>query len=382
MGEKFDRVAIALSPEGMEYVILDAPVLIDYGQGQGPRGGVVSLKDGRFSAQTQGAGEAVMSGGSVEQGGTFSANLTLRNADGQRRVVVEAYPGPTSPPGAATLYLVGEPPALRMTSSTATIDLDGGAGKVSIYDSKGRAVIRMEASGAAITVGAKENHGDISILDAQGRTRIEMRGDGGVIRVFGHDSGGGIALFDTRGVDVIHLDGIAGTIHVGGQGNGGRIQVRNAEGNTTIGVDGDIGDITLSNGDCAEEFDVVDPTLAEPGTVLVIDDEERLAPSGVAYDRRVAGVISGNGPCRPGIVLNRRREFVKRPAVALVGKVYCKVDASLSPVAAGDLLVTSPVVGHAMAGRDPARTSGAVLGKALRAMTSGRGLVPILVSLQ
>jgi hypothetical protein len=382
MGETYDRLAIALSADGPEYVILDAPILTGEDQGPGPRGGFVSLKNGRFSAQTQGAGEAVMSGGSVEQGGTFSAHVSLRNAAGQRRVVVEAAPGPTSPPAAATLYLVGEPPALRMKSSSATIDLDGGAGKVSIYDSKDRAVIRMEASGAAITVGAKENHGDITILDAQGRTRIEMTGDGGVIRMFGHDSGGGIALFDPKGVAVIHLDGIAGTIHVGGQGNAGRIHVRNAEGNTTIDLDGDVGDITLSNGDCAEEFDVVDPTLAEPGTVLVIDDEERLAPSGVAYDRRVAGVISGHGPCRPAIVLNRRKAFVERPAIALVGKVYCKVDASLSPVVAGDLLVTSPVVGHAMAGRDPARISGAVLGKALRAMTSGRGLIPILVSLQ
>jgi hypothetical protein len=65
-----------------------------------------------------------------------------------------------------------------------------------------------------------------------------------------------------------------------------------------------------------------------------------------------------------------------------MGKVYCQVDASYAPVASGDLLTTSPTSGHAMKAVDRGRAFGAVLGKALRPLPGGRGLVPILVTLQ
>jgi len=48
----------------------------------------------------------------------------------------------------------------------------------------------------------------------------------------------------------------------------------------------------------------------------------------------------------------------------------------------GDLLTTSPTPGHAMRADDPGRAFGAVLGKALRPLADGQGLVPILVALQ
>jgi hypothetical protein len=66
----------------------------------------------------------------------------------------------------------------------------------------------------------------------------------------------------------------------------------------------------------------------------------------------------------------------------LSGKVYCRVDASYDCVEVGDLLVSSPTRGHAMKGSDPMRAFGAVIGKALRRLETGRGLIPILVSLQ
>ena len=68
-----------------------------------------------------------------------------------------------------------------------------------------------------------------------------------------------------------------------------------------------------------------------------------------------------------------------RTAVALMGKVYCKVDAGYSPIDVGDLLTTSPTPGHAMKAVDPARAFGAVIGKALRPMVAGQGLLPILI---
>lgn len=142
------------------------------------------------------------------------------------------------------------------------------------------------------------------------------------------------------------------------------------------------GDIFLPGADCAEQFEVVEPELAEPGTVLVIDDAGSLRRSQMAYDRKVAGVVSGAGDFRPGIVLDKHQCQESRRPVALVGKVFCKVDAAYGAVAVGDLLTTSTTPGHAMRAGDPMRAFGAVVGKALGNLRTGQGLVPILVCLQ
>ena len=38
------------------------------------------------------------------------------------------------------------------------------------------------------------------------------------------------------------------------------------------------GDVILTGADCAEDFDVKDAQALEPGTVMVIGDEDRLTP--------------------------------------------------------------------------------------------------------
>lgn len=134
--------------------------------------------------------------------------------------------------------------------------------------------------------------------------------------------------------------------------------------------------------DCAEEFDVAAAQQLEPGTVVVIDDEGALRESRDAYDKKVAGIVSGAGGYRPGIVLDRRASDIGRTVVALVGKVYCRVDAEYAPIEVGDLLTPSQTPGHAMKASDPSRAFGAVIGKALRPLQGGRGLVPVLVALQ
>jgi hypothetical protein len=141
------------------------------------------------------------------------------------------------------------------------------------------------------------------------------------------------------------------------------------------------GDIRLLNADCAEDFDV-DTEDIEPGSVLVIADEDRLRCSTQSYDRRVAGVVSGAGSYRPGLVLDNQGPSARRRPLAMVGKVFCKVDADHGPIEVGDLLTTSDTPGHAMAARDGARMMGAVIGKALRPLPQGQGLIPILVGLQ
>ncbi len=142
------------------------------------------------------------------------------------------------------------------------------------------------------------------------------------------------------------------------------------------------GDIFLPGADCAEHFDVAGDQQIEPGSVVVLSQDGLLTESREPYDRKVAGVISGAGPYRPAIVLDKQPAPRERQPIALVGKVYCKVDAEYASVGIGDMLTTSPTPGHAMKADDPAKAFGAVIGKALGNLSSGRGLLPILVALQ
>jgi len=93
-------------------------------------------------------------------------------------------------------------------------------------------------------------------------------------------------------------------------------------------------------------------------------------------------VVSGGGGFGPGIVLDQRRGLADRRPVALLGKVYGKVDAGGGAIPIGDLLTTAATPGHAMRARDQERAFGAVIGKALAPLAKGRGLIPILVALQ
>jgi hypothetical protein len=258
---------------------------------------------------------------------------------------------------------------VRDSAGKERIKLSAAGGDISVRTTDGKELLLFDSAVAGLYVGGEGNEGDVIVRDAAKKERIKLDGGEGDIWVK-NAAGKNLLLFDST---------VAG-LYVGGEGNEGDVIVQNGEGVQTIKLDGGQGDIILSNADCAEEFDMAD--LASPGNVMVIGDDERLAVSTIPYDRRVAGVVSGAGSHRPGIVLDRRPDGPKRPAVALAGKVYCQVDASYGPITGGDLLVSSSTPGHAMVAADPTRSPGAVLGKALRTWTEGRGVIPILVTLQ
>lgn len=71
---------------------------------------------------------------------------------------------------------------------------------------------------------------------------------------------------------------------------------------------------------------------------MVIDSEGSFRESDRAYDKWVAGVISGAGEFKPGIVLDEQKSSRNRIPIALLGKVYCKVDTSYGSIKVGDLL--------------------------------------------
>jgi len=145
-------------------------------------------------------------------------------------------------------------------------------------------------------------------------------------------------------------------------------------------------------GDLAEPFDLSDLNEVRPGLVLTIDAAKpgHLRVCDRAYDPRVAGVVSGAGGIRPGITLDPYNEDLEstdvgasaRAQVALTGRVYVWADATHGAIEPGDLLTTSDTPGHAQRASDRERAAGAILGKAMSSLDSGRGLVLALVSLQ
>jgi hypothetical protein len=142
------------------------------------------------------------------------------------------------------------------------------------------------------------------------------------------------------------------------------------------------GDITLTSADCAEQFEIGSDAIVEPGTVMVIDEDGALRTCEAAYDKRVAGVIAGAGDCKPAIILGNQPSQRSKQPIALLGRVYCKADARYGPITVGDLLTTSPTPGHAMKADDREKAFGSVLGKALRGLADGQGLIPVLIALQ
>jgi len=125
------------------------------------------------------------------------------------------------------------------------------------------------------------------------------------------------------------------------------------------------------------------PHLRE-GSVVIIDEDHpgQLKLSNRAYDRRVAGIVSGANGIKAGLTLKSQNIVDGGQNVALTGRVYAMADASSSPIRPGDLLTTSGTPGHCMKMIDPSRGRGAVLGKAMTSLENGMGTVLVLVSLQ
>jgi hypothetical protein len=151
-------------------------------------------------------------------------------------------------------------------------------------------------------------------------------------------------------------------------------------------VNGDLkvtGDVILTGGaDCAEDFEISSLDRVEPGTVMTLNDDGKLVQSKQPYDKRVAGVVSGAGDLKPGLILGRQQGHLNRVPLALVGRANCKIDADYASIEVGDLLTTSLTPGHAMKADNPVKAFGAVIGKALRSLKTGRELIPILIALQ
>ncbi|MQA90474.1 MAG: hypothetical protein GEU90_09590 [Gemmatimonas sp.] len=271
---------------------------------------------------------------------------------------------------------------------------DGSDGRLEVLDGDGTTTIVLNGATGNAGFGAVTggNAGAVFVKGDGGGNTIVLNGDSGDIAIGAVDGGvaGGVFVKGEDGDDTIVMNGATGNIGLGRFGTAGNVFVKNEVGNNSIHLSGATGNINLTGdirfsssvADFAEEFDLDEPGECEPGEVMVLHADGRLRRSFEEYDSRVVGVISGAGAYRPGIVLGRDESKQRRVPVAVMGKVLCKVDASSTPIAIGDLLTTGARPGHAMKVTDRAKGVGAVIGKALGSCKTGQGLVPMLVSLQ
>ena len=348
-------------------------------------------------------------------GNSGGGQITVYTGDGQYGVILY---GDVS--GGAQMYLYN-------TNNSVRLWLDGygssGGGQVLLYANNGSQTINLHGdSGGGGLIEVKNTNsltraildgqgsyggGDLYLYDADGSTTVLLQAaygsslgawlrlsqaDGSTgVEIFAENyanDGGLISLKNAGGLERLELDGDDGD-------GAAAIRLRNTNGVTTITLDASVAgngrittqELQITGGsDLSEQFDVhAADQPVEPGMVVCIDPTNpgQLVLSSTPYDRTVAGVISGAGGVKPGMLMSQQGTLADgKYAVALTGRVYCLADASYGAIQPGDLLTTSSTAGHAMKVQDHTRAQGAVLGKAMSALSSGRGLVLVLVSLQ
>jgi len=116
----------------------------------------------------------------------------------------------------------------------------------------------------------------------------------------------------------------------------------------------------------------------EPGDVLAIGPDGRLARSSLPYQQSVVGVYSTSPGYLGGGANLGRDDFAP---LALVGIVPVKASTENGGIRPGDMLVASSSPGYAMRAGERA-PQGSVIGKALEALEDATGKIQIVVMLQ
>ncbi|MEM6338044.1 MAG: hypothetical protein AAF752_15840, partial [Bacteroidota bacterium] len=290
--------------------------------------------------------------------------------DGERRMLLRAADNSF---GGAGLYLYG-------TDGTNTLEFDANdAG------SAGALYARVPGGGeGARLLGARDGSlgGELRLYQ---RAASGTGPTGALLLAEENDSeGGALFLNNGAGTNTIKIDAQEGSQAAG------QITMYDINGDVSIEIDGSFngigrvttGEVEVTGGsDFAELFDV-SGAAPQPGYIVSIDPAEpgQLLVASEAYDRKVAGVVSGAGGVRPGLVMGQDGSLADgETPVALSGRVYVWASTENGPIQPGDLLTSSSTPGHAMRATDPARAFGATIGKAMSGLDEGRGLVLLLV---
>jgi hypothetical protein len=250
---------------------------------------------------------------------------------------------------------------------------------------------RTAITGGSVGIGTKTpsqkldvDYGDVII---QGYDSFDANGEqatlylGTVHHYIRGEYGYGVKIGTYAAADVINIKELSGNVGIGTTDPTERLTVK---GNIRVeSASSGLPVVELGEGlDYAEGFDLGPDLEAEPGTVLVIDDDHpgKLKISEKKCDTRVAGIVAGANELGSGVKLGSGQYDCN---VALAGRVYCYVDASDKEVVPGDLLTTSDIPGYACPVINFRKAQGAILGKAMQGLKKGeKGQILVLVTLQ
>ena len=256
----------------------------------------------------------------------------------------------------------------------------GNAGHMRLFDTDGTQTMILKGA-KSTTEGA-----ELLLRNADGKERVELDGEGieggGHIRLYGNDSTATISLIADENV-----------------WGGSTVILKDASGQATIELDASHGgadgagrvitdELQIMGGsDLSEYFDIdhCEHTEIIPGMVVSIspDGSGNLRLTTKAYDRTVAGVISGANGVRTGLMMGQESSIAHGDTpVVLAGRAYVWADATFGSIVPGDLLTTSDTPGHVMKVNDYHQAQGTILGKAMTRLEKGKGFVLVLVNLQ
>jgi hypothetical protein len=296
--------------------------------------------------------------------------------------------------GSSGQYLESTGAGVRWSTVDAT-QIFSGTSSVSIISSGGN--IRANVAGATVgvfsttganitgTLGVTGNitGGNLSgtsivgTLTTASQTNITSVGTLGALSVTGNITFGG-SLVDTGALEIV--TGSNGNITLSPNGSGVIIankDIRNGQANGVgnIGTTGGFFNTVFAKSTSAQYADVAERYLADAeypvGTVLIIGGNQEVTQSNSVGQTSIAGTVSEN----PGVLMNRGLEGEHVVAVALLGRVPCRV---VGPILKGDLLMSSEILGVACKLEN--YVPGCVVGKALEDYPSdSEGTIEIMV---
>src|SRR6266436_1530056 len=166
---------------------------------------------------------------------------------------------------------------------------EGGRGVVGNgFTATGIGVLGQNGAGDAVFGNSGSGRGVVGLSTSQAGVVGESQTFDGVFGISHNPNAAGVSGHSLDHNGTVIPGGLAGYFD-------GNVTIN---GNLTMGSGGDI---ILS--DFAEDFDIADAAV-EPGTVMTIDQDGALRASNHAYDKSVAGVVSGAGDYRPAIILD------------------------------------------------------------------------------
>jgi hypothetical protein len=332
--------------------------------------------------------------------GTRGGFLSLKNTNANPTIQLLAQET-DDPTSASLLQMKQNNGRQTVTLRSAFIPGALGGGSLSLGNSTGNNTVELSGDGG-------ENQGRLLVRHSDLQTRVKIDGDGindgGQLDVYNADAARTLSLTGElgsgEGAVSLYARDILGeheTVLLTGafQGSGaGCMLFKNRANEVTVQINADQSGegvittqvLSITGGsDLSERFEVSSEAgHAEPGMIVSIDPNRpgELRVSDRPYDPTVAGILSGAGGVKPGMLMGQHgtRADGAHP-VALSGRVYCYVDADFGAVKPGDLITTSSTPGHGMKG-EPGKAAGAIIGKAMTPLKEGRGLVLVLVSLQ